>query len=512
MVSKSKRLQYRRQHRHRQHHGGADDSVCPSLKTQDECVVCKWNVKTSKCGKAPVRGVSKKSSSPKSPKAAKPKAKAPGCPKLDKTPCEANDDCSWNDKTSKCRKRTAKKAPADKVKKVPAKKANAKAKSKSPVKAVAASPVKAKSPLEIPEDKKFRELNLEGADFSGMDLTDALFFSCDLKNAKFQNADLTDAKFSTCELDGANFSGATIIDAEFTYCQVGQPRAYNLGVQVKPLICVNSTIKNTRFDTVRFGNSNYSGTTFEFCDFEGCQSEYANFSGCKFTKKPVVQKYDDPCTVIRDCKFHLSNFTNADFRGCDFQSRLDALEECAANEDCGNEFNGSDFTRVKFPEKVNMCSFSDAVLTGSDISDSTKDIQGCYFDATTEAENVEELKRRAIPPEDEDWNSPVNVNVNVKQKSPSPLRVKSPSPVKVASPVKRAASPVKIVVSSDALAAAATGANSKCVKQTQKKYLERPSPPYSAADCCGMVLAGNDGKMYVSVPNAKGVCAWKLQK
>jgi uncharacterized protein YjbI with pentapeptide repeats len=502
MVSVSRKLHHRRRHRH--YHGGADNSVCPSLKTQDECVVCKWNVKTSKCGKAPVRGVSKKSS-PKSPKAAKPKAKALSCPKLDKPSCDANDECSWNDKTSKCRKRTAKKGPADKVKKVAAK-AKAKSKSKSPVKSAAASPSKSTSPIEIPENKKFREMNLESADFSGMDLRKVTFFACNLKSANFQNADLTDATFSTCELDGANFSGATIIDAEFTYCEVGVPRAYNMGIQVKPLICVNSTIKNTRFDTVRFGNSNYSGTTFEFCDFGDCNSENANFSGCKFTPNPIVRKHVSSVTVIRDCRFQLSNFTNADFRGCEFDSsRRDNLEGCATDEDCGNHFNGCILTGAKFPEKVNMCSFSDAVLTGSDISDPKKDIQGCYFDATTEADDVEELKRRAMPPddEDEDWNSPV------KQKSPSPLRVKSPSPVKAASPVKIVASPPAAAASA---AAVATDSNPKCVKQTQKKYLERPSPPYSAADCCGMVIAGNDGKMYVSVPNAKGVCAWKLQK
>ena len=489
MVSVSRKFH----RRNRRYHGGADNSVCPSLKTQDECVVCKWNVKTSKCGKAPVRGVSKKSS-PKSPKAAKPKAKALSCPKLDKTSCDANDECSWNDKTSKCRKRTAKKGPADKVKKVPAK-AKAKSKSKSPVKAAAASPSKPTSPIEIPENKKFREMNLEGADFSGMDLGKVLFFSCNLKNAKFQNADLTDAKFSMCDLEGANFSGAKIIDAEFSYSYVGESR----GVNPKPLICTNSTIKSTWFQNCRFGNSNYSGTTFEFCDFEGCQSEDANFSGCKFTPSSIVRKHVSTLTVIRECRFQLSNFTNADFRGCDFNSSEDdKFEDCATDERCGNEFNGSDFTGVKFPEKVNMCSFSDAILTGSDISDPKKDIQGCYFDASTEADDVEELKRRAIPPEDEDWNSPA------KQKSPSPLRAKSPSPLK-------AASPVKIVASPPASTAAIDG-NPKCVKQTQKKYLERPSPPYSAADCCGMVLAGNDGKMYVSVPNAKGVCAWKLQK
>jgi len=486
MVSKSK-------YRHRRHHAGGnpDNSVCQSLKTQDECVVCKWNAKTSKCGQAQKPGSKKASPKPKPKPVSKTK-----CPSLDKSSCDSNAECSWNDKIGKCRKRTVKKATT-----TAKAKPKARAKSKSPVKVKAVSPVKVKSkskspspshssstsPIEIPENKKFREMNLEGADFSGMDLGKVTFFSCNLKNAKFQNADLTDTKFSMCELDGANFSGAKIIDAEFTYCQVGESRAYNLGVKLKPLLCTNSTIKNTRFDNCRFGNSNFSGTTFEHCDFEGCNSEHANFSGCTFTNDPVVQNYDDASTIMQECHFSLSNFTNADFRGCDFNpSDNDNFEECADNERCGNHFNGCVFTGAKFPEKVNMCSFSDAVLTGSDISDPKKDIQGCYFDATTEAEDVEELKRRAIPPEDddEDWNSPA------KQKTPSP--------------VKRAASPVA--------AAAVASANPKCIKQTQKKYLERPSPPYSATDCPGMTLPGNDGKVYVSVANAKGVYAWKLQK
>ena len=485
MVSKSR-------HRHRRRHAGGnpDNSVCPSLKTQDECVVCKWNAKTSKCGQAQKPGSKKASPKPKPVSKTK-------CPSLDKSSCDSNAaDCLWNDKNGKCRKRTVKKAAT-------AAKAKPKAKSKSPVKvkSKSPSPSPSTSPIKIPENKKFTEMNLEGADFSGMDLGKVTFFSCNLKNAKFQNADLTDTKFSVCDLEGANFSGAKIIDAEFTYCQVGVPRAYNAGIQVKPLICVNSTIKNTRFDNFQFGNSNYSGTTFEFCDFGDCQSENANFSGCKFTPNPIVRKHVSTSTVIRECRFQLSNFTNADFRGCDFDSnRHDDFEGCAIDEDCGNHFNGCILTGAKFPEKVNRCSFSDAVLTGSDISDPKKDIQGCYFDATTEAEDVEELKRRAIPPEDDDdWMAPA------KQKTPSPPRVKTPSPVKrTASPVKKAPSPVA--------AAAVASANPKCIKQTQKKYLERPSPPYSATDCPGMTLPGNDGKVYVSVANAKGVYAWKLQK
>ena len=482
MVSKSRQIK----HRHRRHRAGGnpDNSVCPSLKTKDECVVCKWNAKTSKCGQAQKPGSKKASPKPKPASASKTK-----CPSLDKSSCDSDADCLWNDKLGKCRKRTVKKAAAAAAAPKPKAKSN-----KSPVKVKAVSPVKAKSkspspspsnsPIEIPKNKEFREMNLEGADFSGMDLTDAFFFACNLKNAKFQNANLTDAKIRLCTLDGANFSGAKIINAEFKSCQVG--KFHNIHqASPNPLVCINTVIKSTWIQGSEFANSNFSGTTFEHCDFDECESNGANFSGCKFTQSPTVRG-NHALTIMRSCSFRLSNFTNADFRGCDFNSSGDDnFEECAGEEDCGNHFNGCIFTGAKFPEKVNMCSFSDAVLTGSDISDPKKDIQGCYFDATTEAEDVEELKRRAIPPEDDDdWMAPV------KQKTPSP--------------VKRAASPVA--------AAAVASANPKCIKQTQKKYLERPSPPYSATDCPGMTIPGNDGKIYVSVANAKGVYAWKLQK
>ena len=47
---------------------------------------------------------------------------------------------------------------------------------------------------------------------------------------------------------------------------------------------------------------------------------------------------------------------------------------------------------------------------------------------------------------------------------------------------------------------------SKCVKQNSKK--SRPSPPYSANECCGKTLVGNDGQKYKSKPNVSGICTW----
>jgi hypothetical protein len=51
-----------------------------------------------------------------------------------------------------------------------------------------------------------------------------------------------------------------------------------------------------------------------------------------------------------------------------------------------------------------------------------------------------------------------------------------------------------------------------CIKQTAKKYKGRPSPPYSAQSCKGRTLKGNNGKMYVSRPDKRGIHKWVLQK
>lgn len=50
--------------------------------------------------------------------------------------------------------------------------------------------------------------------------------------------------------------------------------------------------------------------------------------------------------------------------------------------------------------------------------------------------------------------------------------------------------------------------SSRCVRQTTKKYLTRPSPPFPANLCCGISLMGNDGHVYQSVASSTGVCRW----
>ena len=47
---------------------------------------------------------------------------------------------------------------------------------------------------------------------------------------------------------------------------------------------------------------------------------------------------------------------------------------------------------------------------------------------------------------------------------------------------------------------------------TQKKYVTRNSPPYKANQHCGKKMAGNDGQMYISVPNKNNICRWQRVK
>ncbi len=85
---------------------------------------------------------------------------------------------------------------------------------------------------------------------------------------------------------------------------------------------------------------------------------------------------------------------------------------------------------------------------------------------------------------------------SVKAKSPKVKSVKSKSPkVKVV----KAKSPK--VSKKESLG---------CVERHEKKYQERNSPSYSAQDCPGEILRGNDGQMYESRANKNGVYAWKL--
>lgn len=51
-----------------------------------------------------------------------------------------------------------------------------------------------------------------------------------------------------------------------------------------------------------------------------------------------------------------------------------------------------------------------------------------------------------------------------------------------------------------------------CVIEKDKKYLNRPSPPYKAGNCKNTIIVGNNGKRWISVPDKNGIYHWKQFK
>lgn len=50
--------------------------------------------------------------------------------------------------------------------------------------------------------------------------------------------------------------------------------------------------------------------------------------------------------------------------------------------------------------------------------------------------------------------------------------------------------------------------NSGCVRMYTSKYVNRPSPPFPAQKCPGLIKHGQDGYMYQSTPNKNGIHRW----
>ncbi len=79
-------------------------------------------------------------------------------------------------------------------------------------------------------------------------------------------------------------------------------------------------------------------------------------------------------------------------------------------------------------------------------------------------------------------------------------------------PAKKISRKVSSRKSSSKKSSSRKSSSKSCTRQSASKYTSRPSPPFPANVCRGMVMQGNDGKIYVSSGNKAGVYTWKLAK
>jgi hypothetical protein len=77
------------------------------------------------------------------------------------------------------------------------------------------------------------------------------------------------------------------------------------------------------------------------------------------------------------------------------------------------------------------------------------------------------------------------------------IKTSKPKTIKKRSPVKKSVKKGKQVEKK----------SRGCSRQSGPKYTKRNSPPYPANECCGTVMSGNDGNLYVSKSVGKH-CRW----
>jgi uncharacterized protein YjbI with pentapeptide repeats len=111
----------------------------------------------------------------------------------------------------------------------------------------------------------FDERNMDHFDFSGLDLTDAMFRSCSLVGAKFNNSTLSRASFgrvarTVTDCTRADFTGAKASGVNFS-CKL-----------------LGATFRNTRLHRVRFTHSDLRGAHFEGCTLLDADFSYATMT------------------------------------------------------------------------------------------------------------------------------------------------------------------------------------------------------------------------------------------
>lgn len=101
----------------------------------------------------------------------------------------------------------------------------------------------------------FKNANLKGADFSGMNIRGIYFDRSNLENANFSGSKLFSTSFVNAKLNGANFKGAEFSSVTFRH----------------------SSAKNNNFDDLVAENTNFDSTNLSGSSFSNVQLDSSNF-------------------------------------------------------------------------------------------------------------------------------------------------------------------------------------------------------------------------------------------
>jgi len=227
------------------------------------------------------------------------------------------------------------------------------------------------NPREFNAELRRGRTDFSHMDLSGLRLSD-IDFNISLKGCNFSGAILRQCRITDRELDHADFSGADLSDAELKMCT---------GTDIK---MKGACLENVLFEQCNFHSSDFTGTTlnnarmssciFTRTDFEKAELCSVAFTNCDFVEGTNFQFVSaNKKGKMQDCLFQNvswqltspnllfwdTRFQNVDFSGCDlgksefvrctFSGPI-VLDRCTGLD----EFVGTTFEGVNFLPLVNM--------------------------------------------------------------------------------------------------------------------------------------------------------------
>ncbi|MBO9608454.1 MAG: pentapeptide repeat-containing protein [Paenibacillaceae bacterium] len=143
------------------------------------------------------------------------------------------------------------------------------------------------------EQFMFRQVTFTSCSFTGMELTDVVFDSCDLSNTVLTESFLHRTVFRNCKLIGTDFTGSKFRNVRFRDC-VGDYASFRFAdfrqaaferCSLVGADYFHAGLGKTVFSVCRIDQANMAGTKLEGidlsdCEFAGIKVDIDNVKGC----------------------------------------------------------------------------------------------------------------------------------------------------------------------------------------------------------------------------------------
>lgn len=180
------------------------------------------------------------------------------------------------------------------------------------------------------DSQKLSSKNLNGYDFSGLDLSKADFSCSDLRGAKFNHSKLRGANFHCADFrrnrfDTVDFSGADLSGTDFSGARFNNVH-FN-GANLSGANFSGADFYTVDFSGADLNGADFRGADFYTVDFGGADLNGADFSsahslgGTFYRAKLKGAKFNDSyfgCNDFRHAHLHETDFSNSDFTLANF--------------------------------------------------------------------------------------------------------------------------------------------------------------------------------------------------